>query len=47
MRVLISGGTVINADGSAVVDVLVDGERIAAVGQGLAGSSVGAGVDAA
>ena len=36
MRTLITGGTVVNAGGSAEGDVLVDGERIAAVGRGLA-----------
>jgi dihydropyrimidinase len=38
MRTLISGGTVVTADGSYPADVLVDGERIAAVGAGLASS---------
>ncbi|MBA3627316.1 MAG: amidohydrolase family protein, partial [Chloroflexi bacterium] len=37
MRVLITGGTVVNADGSALADVLVDGETISAVGRDLAG----------
>ncbi len=37
MRTLITGGTVVNADGSVEADVLVDGEQIAAVGRGLAG----------
>jgi dihydropyrimidinase len=36
MRTLIVNGTVINADGSQVADVLVDGETIAAIGTGLA-----------
>jgi dihydropyrimidinase len=36
MRTLITGGTVVNADGSTITDVLVDGETIAAVGRGLA-----------
>ena len=45
MRVLISGGTVVNADGSAVADVLVDGETVALVGRELAGSSVAGGVE--
>jgi dihydropyrimidinase len=38
MRTLISGGTVVTADGSYPADVLVDGERIAQIGAGLAGS---------
>src|SRR5512144_1653961 len=38
MRTLISNGTVVTADGSYPADVLVDGERIAQVGAGLAGS---------
>lgn len=37
MRTLITGGTVVNADGSARADVLVDGETIQAVGIELAG----------
>jgi dihydropyrimidinase len=45
MRILISGGTVVNADGSTQADVLVDGETIAAVGRGLAGSDLAAGVE--
>jgi dihydropyrimidinase len=36
MRILITGGTVVNADGSTQADVLVDGEQVAAVGLGLA-----------
>ncbi len=36
MRTLIVNGTVVNADGSQVADVLVDGETIAALGSGLA-----------
>jgi dihydropyrimidinase len=36
MRTLISNGTVVTADGSYVADVLVDGERIAGIGTGLA-----------
>jgi dihydropyrimidinase len=36
MRTLITNGTVVNADGSAEADVLVDGETIAAVGRSLA-----------
>jgi dihydropyrimidinase len=35
MRTLITNGTVINADGSTLADVLIDGEVIAAVGRGL------------
>ncbi len=44
MRTLISGGTIVNADGSVEADVLVDGHTIAAVGRltattdGLGGS---------
>jgi dihydropyrimidinase len=33
MRILIRNGTVVNADGSAEADVLVDGETVAAVGR--------------
>ncbi|MEX2012019.1 MAG: dihydropyrimidinase, partial [Chloroflexota bacterium] len=40
MRTLISNGTVVTADGSFVADVLIDGERIAQLGAGLAGSGV-------
>jgi dihydropyrimidinase len=40
VRTLITGGTVINADGSARADVLVDGETIAMVGRDLAGQGV-------
>jgi dihydropyrimidinase len=36
MRTLISGGTVVTAEGSYAADVLVDGERIAQIGRGLA-----------
>ena len=35
MRTLIKGGTVVNADGSAAADVLVEGEQIALVGRDL------------
>jgi dihydropyrimidinase len=35
MRTLISGGTVVTADGSYAADVLIDGERIAQIGSGL------------
>jgi dihydropyrimidinase len=45
MRVLITGGTVVNADGSTIADVLVDGETVTAVGQDLAGSPLADGVD--
>ena len=37
MRTLISNGTVVTADGSYAADVLVDGEKIAGIGAGLAG----------
>src|SRR3954462_14658701 len=46
MRTLITNGTVVNAEGSAQADVLVDGEQIAIVGRGLAGSDAAADVDA-
>jgi dihydropyrimidinase len=36
MRTLISNGTVVTADGSYQADVLVDGEKIAGIGAGLA-----------
>ena len=45
MRILITDGTVVNADGSAVADVLVDGEKVMAVGRGLAGSALAAGIE--
>src|SRR5688500_14949598 len=45
MRILITGGTVVNADGSAEADVLIDGEKVAAVGRGLAGSDAAAGAE--
>ncbi len=45
MRTLIANGTVVNANGSTQADVLVDGETIAAVGRGLAGTDLAAGVD--
>ena len=35
MRTLIKGGTIVNADATTVADVLVDGERIALIGQSL------------
>jgi len=37
MRTLIANGTVVTADGSYPADVLVDGEKIAGIGAGLAG----------
>ena len=45
MRTLITNGTVVNADASTRADVLVDGETIAAVGLGLAGTDLASGVD--
>jgi len=36
MRTLIKGGTIINADSTTHADVLVDGERIVSIGEGLA-----------
>ena len=39
MRTLISNGTIVTADGSYPADVLVDGERIAQIGTGLAASA--------
>ena len=45
MRTLITNGTVVNADGSTEADVLVDGERIAAVGSHFAATDLAAGVD--
>ena len=41
MGILIQNGTVVNADGSARADVLIVGERIAAVGAGLAADGHG------
>src|ERR671914_2206620 len=35
MRTLIKGGTIVNADATTPADVLVDGERIAIIGQAL------------
>jgi dihydropyrimidinase len=40
MRTLISGGTIVNAEGSSVADVLVDGETIAQIGAHLAAAGV-------
>jgi len=45
MRTLIANGTVVNADGSTQADVLIDGETIAAVGRGLAGTDIAQGVE--
>jgi dihydropyrimidinase len=45
MRTLIAGGTVVNADGSTDADVLIEGETIAAVGRGLAGSPIAQNLD--
>src|SRR4051812_44091633 len=45
MRTLITNGTVVNADGSTQADVLVDGEQIAAVGRGLAGTDAASGIE--
>jgi dihydropyrimidinase len=39
MRTLIKGGTIVTASDTYQADVLVDGERIAAIGQGLAGDT--------
>jgi dihydropyrimidinase len=36
MRTLISNGTVVTADGSYAADILVDGEKVASIGAGLA-----------
>jgi len=46
MTLLIRGGTVVNADVSRRADVLVEGERIAAVGEGLEASAGAEVVDA-
>jgi dihydropyrimidinase len=47
MRTLISGGTVVTADGSYAADVLVDGETIAQVGRGIGdGATVDERIDA-
>ena len=35
MRTLIKGGTIVNADATTAADVLVDGERIALIGESL------------
>jgi dihydropyrimidinase len=48
MRTLISGGTVVTAEGSSIADVLIDGETIVAVGQGaeFSGATVDRTIDA-
>ena len=38
MRILISNGTIVTADGSYAADVLIDGETITQIGMGLAAS---------
>jgi dihydropyrimidinase len=45
MRTLITNGTVVNAEGSSQADVLIDDEQIAAVGRGLAGTDLAAGIE--
>src|SRR6188768_3338304 len=45
MRILITNGTVVNADGSTEADVLIDGETIAAVGSKLTGTDLADGAD--
>ena len=40
MRTLITNGTIVTAEGSSVADVLVDGERIAAIGADLQGQGI-------
>ena len=42
MRTLISNGTIVTADGSYAADILIDGETIAQIGAGLAGTGVSA-----
>ncbi|HTS14099.1 MAG TPA: dihydropyrimidinase, partial [Candidatus Sulfotelmatobacter sp.] len=39
MRTLISNGTIVTADGSYPADVLVEDERIAQIGRGLAAAA--------
>ena len=46
MEILIKGGTVINASGRAVADVLVNDGLIAEVGQDLPGVNAGRVIDA-
>jgi dihydropyrimidinase len=45
MRTLITNGTVVNAEGSTQADVLIDDETVAAVGRGLTGTDLAAGID--
>src|SRR4051794_8007586 len=45
MRILITNGTVVSADGSTDADVLIDDETIAAVGRGIAGTDLARNVD--
>ena len=45
MTMLIKNGTVVTATDMIPADVLVDGERIQAVGSGLADTGTGAGAD--
>ncbi len=45
MRTLITGGAVVNADGSTMADVLIDGETIAVVGRDLSGTDLARGVE--
>jgi len=40
MRTLISNGTIVTAEGSQQADVLIDGERIAQIGNGLAAAGM-------
>jgi len=40
MRTLITNGTIVTADGSTAADVLIDGERVARIGTGLASDGV-------
>src|SRR3954447_15867837 len=40
MRTLITNGTIVTAEGSSTADVLIDGERIALIGMGLAATGV-------
>lgn len=40
MRTLIHGGTIVNSGSSIVADVLIEGERIAAIGEDLSGDIV-------
>jgi dihydropyrimidinase len=45
MKTLITNGIVVNADSSAQADVLIDGEKVVAVGRELAGSDLATGVE--